>query len=263
MMNEKSTFLGEDGLIYCSVCKESKEAFYPSDFLFGLKKHPRQCACDRKEREEMERHFREKERKQLIERNRKNCFEEPEMLQCTFQNSTEDNFVFQTAKKYVSNWKEMKKKRMGYLLWGPVGTGKSYLARCVANALLDCGVTVKMMNFSGILNDLFAAEDKTEYIRCLMKYDLLIIDDLGAERNSEYATEIVFSVVDARYRSGKPLIITTNLSLVKMKSETDAGKRRIYDRILEMCVPMKMDGDSKREKLATNKIHDMKDILNL
>lgn len=157
----------------------------------------------------------------------------------------------------------MKKKRMGYLLWGPIGTGKSYLARCVANALLDCGVTVKMMNFSGILNDLFAAEDKTEYIRCLMKYDLLIIDDLGAERNSEYATEIVFSVVDARYRSGKPLIITTNLSLVKMKSETDAGKRRIYDRILEMCVPMKMDGDSKREKLATNKMHNMEEFLNL
>lgn len=80
MMNEKSTFLGEDGLIYCSVCKESKEAFYPSYFLFGLKKHPRQCACDRKEREEMERYFREKERKQLIERNRKNCFEELEKV---------------------------------------------------------------------------------------------------------------------------------------------------------------------------------------
>lgn len=120
-----------------------------------------------------------------------------------------------------------------------------------------------MMNFSEILNDLFAAEDKTEYIRCRMKYDLLIIDDLGAERNSEYATEIEFSVVDARYHSGKPLIITTNLSLVKMESETDAGKCRIYDRILEMCVPMKMDGDSKREKLATNKMHDMKEILNL
>lgn len=74
-------------------------------------------------------------------------------------------------------------------------------------------------------NGLFAAEDKTEYIRCLMKYDLLIIGDFGGERNSEYATEIVFSVVDARYRSGKSLIITTNLSLVRSVYSAENGWR--------------------------------------
>ena len=65
-----------------------------------------------------------------------------------------------------------------------------------------------------ILNNLFAIEDKTEYIRLLDRYELLIIDDLGVERSSEYALENIFSVIDWRYRLGRPLITTTNLPLV-------------------------------------------------
>lgn len=88
------------------------------------------------------------------------------------------------AEEYVTNWQKMKENHMGYLFWGPVGTGKSYLAACIANALLEKEVTVKMTNFNTILNDLFAAEDKTEYLRSLNGYELLIIDDLGVERSS-------------------------------------------------------------------------------
>ena len=111
----------------------------------------------------------------------------------------------------------MKQNHMGYLFWGSVGTGKSYLAACIANALLEQEVTVKMTNFNTILNNLFAAEDKTEYIRLLNVYELLIIDNLGVERSSEYALENIFSVIDWRYRSGKTLIIITNISLVQLK----------------------------------------------
>ena len=152
---------------------------------------------------------------------------------------------------------------MGYLFWGPVGTGKSYLASCIANALLEQEVTVKMTNFNTILNDLFAVEDKTEYIRSLNGYELLIIDDLGVERNSEYALENIFSVIDWRYRSGRPLITTTNLPLVQLKQETKIGKKRIYDRILERCIPVKIDGVSRREAMANDNMQTMKNILKI
>lgn len=157
----------------------------------------------------------------------------------------------------------MKQNHMGYLFWGPVGTGKSYLADCIANALLEKEVTVKMTNFNTILNDLFAAEDKTEYIRSLNGYELLIIDDLGVERSSEYALENIFSVIDWRYRSGKPLIITTNLPLAQLKQETKIEKKRIYDRILERCIPVKIDGVSRREAMANDNMQTMKNILKI
>ena len=112
-----------------------------------------------------------------------------------------------------------------------------------------------------ILNDLFAIEDKTEYIRLLNRYELLIIDDLGVERSSEYVLENIFSVIDWRYRSGKPLIITTNLPLAQLKQETKIEKKRIYDRILERCIPVKIDGVSRREAMANDNMQTMKNIL--
>lgn len=120
-----------------------------------------------------------------------------------------------------------------------------------------------MTNFNTILNDLFETEFKTEYIRALAGYELLIIDDLGAERSSEYSLENVFSVIDRRYRSRRPLIVTTNLPLPRIKTETDIEKRRIYDRILEMCIPLKVDGESRWEAIAVNNVHTMKKILNI
>lgn len=195
-------------------------------------------------------------------RNKKNCFEE-EMEYFTFQNADRDSSAIKIAEEYVTNWEKMKQNHMGYLFWGPVGTGKSFLVACVANALLEQEVTVKMTNFNTILNDLFAVVDKTEYIGSLNGYELLIIDDFGVERSSEYALENIFSVIDRRYQSRKPLIITTNLLLLQLKQETKIGKKRIYDRILERCIPVKIDGISRREAMANNNMQAMKKILNI
>ena len=135
--------------------------------------------------------------------------------------------VMHKAKSYVDNWEETKRNHIGCLFWGPVGTGKSYIAGCIANELLKQEVTVKMTNFNTIIDDIFPLVDKTEYINALASYQLLIIDDLGVERNSEYALGIIFSIIDRRIRSGRPLIITTNLPLKEIKSETMLDKRRI------------------------------------
>ena len=242
MMDEIQTYLGADGLMHCTVCKEPVEAFYPKGSLLEMKKHHRQCACERQAYAEEAQYFKEKERRELVVRNKKICFEEKEMEGFTFQNVDRDSSAIRIAEEYVANWQKMKQNHMGFCT-----KGWCCLAACIANALLEQEVTVKMTNFNTILNDLFAAEDKTEYIRSLNGYELLIIDDLGVERNSEYALENIFSVIDWRYRSGKPLIITTNIPLVQLKQETKIEKKRIYDRILERCVPVKIDGVSRRK----------------
>ena len=83
-------------------------------------------------------------------------------------------------------------------------------------------------------------------------YDLLIIDDLGTERNTGYTMEQMFSIVDSRYRSGKPLIVTTNLTLDELKHPPDLAHARIYDRILERCAPILFAGKNFREDNAAN-----------
>lgn len=116
-------------------------------------------------------------------------------------------------------------------MWGPIGTGKSYIAGCIANALLNQEITVKMTNFNTIIDDMFPLEDKTEYINALARYELLILDDLGTERNSEYALGIVFSVIDRRYRSGRPLTVTTNLPIKQLKEDGKNENLFCYCRI--------------------------------
>ena len=78
---------------------------------------------------------------------------------------------------------------------GPVGTGKSFFAGCIANALLEQGERVMMTNFSRILNEITSYQaDKNQIIQNLVDYPLLIIDDLGIERNSEFALEQVLDL---------------------------------------------------------------------
>ena len=133
-----------------------------------------------------------------------------------------------------------------------MGTGKSFFAGCIANALLDRDVPVLMTNFPTILNKLtgmFSA-DKAELIASLGAYDLLILDDLGVERSTEYAMEQMFHVIDCRYRSRKPMIVTTNLKLDGIKNPPDLAHTRIYDRILERCAPILFAGKNFREERA-------------
>ena len=230
--------------------------------FMGMKKHSRQCACDRKAYEEEQKYFKDKEHRELVSRNTSICFDESRMEEWTFENADMSDTVMHRAKKYVDNWEEMKRNHIGCLFWGPVGTGKSFIAGCIANELLKQEVMVKMTNFNTIIDDIFPLADKTEYINALASYQLLIIDDLGVERNSEYALGIIFSVIDRRIRSGRPLIITTNLPLKEIKNETMLDKRRIYDRILEMCTSMYVGGTSKREVIASMKMEKAKTLLN-
>ena len=157
---------------------------------------------------------------------------------------------------------KMKEKNIGLLIWGDVGCGKSFLAGAIANALIDQEVRVKMTNFTAILNDLSSTfEGRNEYLNRLCSYPLLIIDDFGMERGTEYGLEQVYSVIDGRYRSKKPLIVTTNLTLTELRSAADTAHKRIYDRVLDMCVPIFCKGESFRKHAAEDKLTEMKRVI--
>ena len=97
-------------------------------------------------------------------------------------------------------------------------------------------------------------DGRNEVLDRLNRYRLLILDDFGMERGTEYALEQVYNVIDSRTRSGKPLIVTTNLSLDELKNPSDTAHARIYDRVLELCVPICFTGESLRKAHAGEKM---------
>ena len=133
---EQGDYIGDDGLLYCGKCNTRKQCRVE---LFG-KERIMFCTCKcRKEQLEAERIEQEKREKWLrIERLRRLGFPDAEMQKWTFKADNGQNAdIMQVAKNYVDNFAEMKKRGKGLLLFGEVGTGKSFAAACIANALID------------------------------------------------------------------------------------------------------------------------------
>ena len=252
-----------NGLIYCKTCGERRQTvlripFYPNYSI------PRCiCPCQQKaidlRREEQEK----RQRMERIKRRKAQGLQDRYLYDYTFANDNGQNPLMAKARAYVEHWDDAYKNNAGLLLFGDVGTGKSFFAGCIANALLEKDVPVLMTNFPSILNRLTGmfAEDRLDFVASMDAYDLLIIDDLGVERSTEYAMEQMFTVIDSRYRSRKPMIITTNLKLDGIKHPSDLAHARIYDRILERCAPILFAGKDFREENAEATKVDAKRII--
>ena len=92
-----------------------------------------------------------------------------------------DDPLMVSMRNYCNNFRDLFNDGCGLALYGPVGTGKTYAAACVANELLEKGFSVHMTDFSRVINTLWdLKEGKQKYLDRLNEYDLLIIDDLAA-----------------------------------------------------------------------------------
>ena len=242
-----------DGLVHCRKCGAPRQTVIRSPF--GGYIAPR-CVCPCQQEKERRRREAEERRQRMerIRRRKAQGLQDRYLYGYTFANDNGGNPAMAKAHAYVDHWPQAFKRNIGLLLFGDVGTGKSFAAGCIANALLDRDVPVLMTNFPTILARLCGTfgEDRTDFLDSLGDYDLLIIDDLGAERNTEYALEQMFSIIDSRYRCNKPLIVTTNLKLDELKRPPDLAHARIYDRILERCAPILFAGKNFREDNAAS-----------
>jgi DNA replication protein DnaC len=196
---------------------------------------------------------------------RKIGFPESEMANWRFENDDMAKpKISHVMHNYAGNFDKMKERGKGLLLYGNVGTGKSFHAACIVNDLIDKGYPCMMTNFARLVNTIQGMfEGKQDYIDRLNKFDLLVIDDLSAERDTEYMNEIVFNIIDSRYRAGLPLIITTNLTSDEIKHPADVKKQRTYSRLLEMTIPVEVNGADRRRKKLVNDYAEFSDILGL
>lgn len=254
--------IGEDGLVYCGKCGSRKQL----RVKFGDKTHVVRCVCkcESKELEEKKKQEEYEEQMRRINRLKEASMMDKKYREVTFDKyevREENKKVFEMAKKYADRFQDMYKKNQGLLLYGPVGTGKSFTAACIGNYLLDNAKPVIMTSFVKILQDIWENDREAEYITILNSASLLIVDDLGTERETDYALEKVYNIIDSRVRANKPMIITSNLELNDMMECEDIRKKRIYDRILECCYPMYVGGKSFRMMKAAQRFDEMKDFL--
>lgn len=243
-----------EGRLICGKCHTPKTSF--TEILGKRYSMPIRCKC-KKDADESEE--REKRLYQLL-----SSSGIPEKFKdATFaklQTDEENAKAVRSLKRYADNFAELKKNNQGVLIFGSVGTGKTHIAVCAAHEIINQGYYVKFISLPQLLQSAkpLNSYEEDRIIREVESAELLIVDDLGAERNTDYALEFVYNIINTRCNSKKPLIVTTNLSFNEMSTTDDLRHARIYDRVFEACpYPIEFKGKSKRIMIAADKYDEM------
>lgn len=263
-------YVGDDGVLRCGVCKEPKRHYVEVEDARNLGAKRRvvvaiPCRCEREAEERAERELQRRKDMVLVDQ-----FRSASLMSDKYHNATFKGFKvnkynelnMRRCMRYANGFDVMLSENQGLLLWGDVGTGKSFAAACIANYLLERKVPVIMTSFSELLKVIQEKRDSERTLAAQMNQaKLVIFDDLGVERGTTYALEKVYNIIDSRVRRELPMIITTNLTIEQMKSEVSIDYRRIYDRIFETCFPMQFTGPSWRRTKANDRFAGTKRFL--
>ena len=140
----------------------------------------------------------------------------------------------------------------GLILTGGAGSGKSHLAAAVLNVLLGRGVECRFVSVPVLMAQIRRrfegkGDDEGDPIEPLLTAEVLVLDDAGAEKSSEWTQERIYEVVDTRYRRLRSTILTTNLPPAEL--EKAIGSRSM-DRLLQTCKLVKLNAASYRRRVA-------------
>lgn len=250
----------------CKYCgKEYKvntniPAFLPDSWKEKVKYIP-SCDCSEKmQKKEFKQQELKLEKQRVINKVKKYkeiSIMDSKLLKSTFDIAEMGGRHMSLCKRYAEKFVELGTAPQGLFLYGSVGTGKTFASACIANYLMENGKTVLIMNLGLYLIKLQKdwAEAESDVLNYVKNCDLLIVDDLGVEKTSEWVRDKVFTLVDTRYRAEKPLIITTNLNLRGEDEKTSIEGRygiRTADRIDEMCYSFQVTGESRRKAMLKN-----------
>lgn len=271
---ENGDYYDSEGFLVCGKCHTRRQVEVNMPDLKAVPfdpqkkvrvKMPVSCRCRAERRYQEEQMLQQDKDMRAMEALKRQSLMDERLRDVSFDSfrKTNDNaYNLKLCLRYANHFDEMLAKNQGLLFYGGVGTGKTFAAACIANHLLNQQIPVIMTSFVKLLESMQGfSEDDSALIARLNRAKLLIIDDLGAERSTDYALEKVYDIVDSRYRAKLPIILTTNLSMTELKESTDIRYTRIYDRIFEMCYPMQFKGQSWRKVEAARRFDAMKNFL--
>ena len=221
----------KDGILYCGVCGEPKETKDPVPVIG--RRMPVTCLCKKAEEQRKEERIKQQNHDTL----RCECFDSPKQRRMTFDADDRRNGeMSKICRNYAERFGAMNRK--GLVLYGGVGTGKTFLGCCIANALIDRGIACRYTSFAAQASE---REDLTQY-------GFVVLDDFGAERDTSYMGEVVYNTIDTLYRFDIPFLLTTNMSSEELKKASDTHMQRILSRLYECCTFHKVDGQDRRRE---------------
>lgn len=182
-------------------------------------------------------------------------------LNCSFDNyqpSFQNAEALKVCNEYIKDFDLItRSERNGLFICGECGVGKSHIAFATANELIKKGNSVIAMTMIDLLLKIKSSYgygvDNGSEERILKVYEdcsLLIIDDLGKEKPTDWVLQMIYSIVDRRYNALKPIIVTTNFTaseLIKRFGDSSIGNA-IVDRLFETCQYVPIGGESYRKR---------------
>jgi len=165
-----------------------------------------------------------------------------------------DRNVVREVRRYVDSIDSHLDAGRGLWLTGDVGTGKTTLAMLVSKAALEKKRSVAIYSLPRLLAEIRTTYDDgaqhsyTDLIDRLAEVDLLHVDDVGAERTSDWVLEQLYAIINARYEDGRAIVVTTNLPYDELKDQIG---ERTASRLAEICggEPLPLFGTDRRVEL--------------
>ncbi len=180
--------------------------------------------------------------------------------------------ALEIARDWVERWPDLEYGH-SLLLAGPPGRGKTHLAVAILRHLADeKGARVRFWEQRALLKklqgtfDSGSAVSEAQILGPVHEADLLVLDDLGAGRTSEWARDVLHEIITYRYDNRKSLILTTNCPLGEEEDEPETGgvlrnltlRQRLGDalmsRLYEMCRFVRLEGDDYRKDVLNARI---------
>jgi DNA replication protein DnaC len=261
----------------CKYCSETLQALYRRAILHKVLidfSGYRRCQCEESQKaweielaeleQQMEKE-RETKKREDVQRRVDKLFAQSKLGE-RFKTRTFENFIttqnnkkaFEIAKKFADEF-ETSEFGVGLNFMGCYGTGKTHLAAAIAISLINKGVPVvfgTLINLLGKIKATYEVGSKMDEDAIISLYnsvDLLIIDDLGKEKPSEWVLEKLYTIINQRYENFKPIVITTNydadrlIERLTVRNNTETAEA-IVSRLHEACKWVVLSGEDYRTR---------------